>query len=44
MARFPTDGWRWQAHAETHRPRPQPDTTTAFPSSHTLPTWKTDGF
>ena len=43
MARCPADGCRWQAQAAAHRPSPQPEMTTVWPSSRTLPTWKTDG-
>src|SRR3954466_15791120 len=44
MEREPAFGWRWQAHAAAQRPTPHPEMTTVWPSSRTLPTWKTDGF
>ena len=36
-------GARWQAQPAAHRPRPQPEMTTVWPSSRTLPIWNTDG-
>src|SRR3954470_18123587 len=43
MERGPAFVGRWQESAAAQRPRPHPEMTTVWPSSRTLPTWKTDG-